>query len=468
MIKLSTSIFFILFSSFGFAQIVNIPNSNFRNALLNSNCVDIDGDQSGDVPADFNNDGQIQVSEAESVIGLVVKDLNISSLQGIQSFKNLEFLYCSDNPLTSIDLSQNTELVTFWCARAFLTQIDVSQSPNLENFRVSNNLISTINLTQSQNLNYIDLTGNNLTTLDVTQNIELIQLDCSDNNLTSLDLSANVNLESIWCSGNPLTTLDTSHNVLLRQLACAGTPITNFDVSENVNLEYLIVFSGELTHIDVTNNPALTFLDITFNEISSLDLSQNPLLIALNADENQLTSLSFDNNPMMDWVQCNSNQINEIDFSQLINLRYIEAKFNNLQKVNIRSGNNTFLEYFNVSDNSNLSCIEVDDVNYANSQSNWYKDPSASYSETCVLGITEVTNENLISIYPIPVTNSLFVETKSNAKMAIEIYSITGVKLFSNEIETNTPIDLSSFHSGVYIVNIQQESHQFFKRIIKL
>ncbi len=63
--KSSISIFLLLFFTVSsHAQIVNIPDANFKNALVNTNCVDIDGDGIGDIDADTNNDGEIQVSEA--------------------------------------------------------------------------------------------------------------------------------------------------------------------------------------------------------------------------------------------------------------------------------------------------------------------------------------------------------------------------------------------------------------------
>ena len=45
----------------GQAQIVNIPDANFKNALVNTLCVDTNGDGIADSNADTNNDGEIQV-----------------------------------------------------------------------------------------------------------------------------------------------------------------------------------------------------------------------------------------------------------------------------------------------------------------------------------------------------------------------------------------------------------------------
>ena len=74
------TLLFFLTCTFLNAQIVNIPDPNFKNALI-------------DEGVDTNNDGEIQVSEAEAVLNLNVNDRNISSLEGIQSFINLEELH---------------------------------------------------------------------------------------------------------------------------------------------------------------------------------------------------------------------------------------------------------------------------------------------------------------------------------------------------------------------------------------
>ena len=57
------------------AQIVNIPDANFLAELIS------DG-------VDTNDDGQIQVSEAEAVTNLVIISSDISSLEGINRFTN--------------------------------------------------------------------------------------------------------------------------------------------------------------------------------------------------------------------------------------------------------------------------------------------------------------------------------------------------------------------------------------------
>ena len=87
------------------AQIVNIPDANFKNALLNHDPV-----------IDTNNDGEISVAEAQGFTGeMEVDNKNISDLTGIEAFVNLKDLNCFDNQLTSLDISNgnNFNLIYF-------------------------------------------------------------------------------------------------------------------------------------------------------------------------------------------------------------------------------------------------------------------------------------------------------------------------------------------------------------------
>src|SRR5690606_35230174 len=53
-------------------EIIEIPDEHFRDALLNSNSIDTNGDGVGDRDIDLNDDGKIQRSEAELIKGLIM------------------------------------------------------------------------------------------------------------------------------------------------------------------------------------------------------------------------------------------------------------------------------------------------------------------------------------------------------------------------------------------------------------
>lgn len=75
---------------------VTIPDNNFLNALI-------------ELGVDTNGDGIISTAEAEAITFLNVSHKSISDITGIEAFVNLD---CSSNQLTTLDISNNTALLS--------------------------------------------------------------------------------------------------------------------------------------------------------------------------------------------------------------------------------------------------------------------------------------------------------------------------------------------------------------------
>lgn len=167
----------------------NFPDANFRNFILNNG---------------FGEDGILTEEEISNITFLDASSKNILDLQGVEFFTNLEVLYCGDNKLTSLDMSQNKNLKTLSCY---------------------NNLINTLIVSNNFELKSLFCFANKLTSLDVSNNTALISLSCGNNLLTSLDVSKNTALLSLSCDNNLLTSLDASQNAALTELYCANNKL---------------------------------------------------------------------------------------------------------------------------------------------------------------------------------------------------------------------------------------------------
>lgn len=123
----------IFFFNFLSAQIVNIPDANFKAKMLSTSSTNfIAKNLTGSYfKIDVNSDGQIQVSEALQVSYLNIGYFQIASLIGIESFSNLETLYCSNNNLTSLNVTNLTKLKSLGCANNKISTLDVSSLINL-------------------------------------------------------------------------------------------------------------------------------------------------------------------------------------------------------------------------------------------------------------------------------------------------------------------------------------------------
>ncbi len=375
------------------AQIVNIPDANFKAKLLAANTTNFTAKDANanSMVIDANGDGEIQNTEAANVYGLNVSGNFISNLTGIELFTSLTFLnceenllttldvsgatsleglHCSSNQLTTLDVSQNTSLEGLYCSSNQLTTLDVSANASLTYLRCESNQLTTLNVSQNMSLTTLNCEENLLTTLDVSGATSLIELDCYYNELTTLDVSANASLNTLGCSSNQLTTLDVSANVSLNTLGCSSNQLTTLDVSANASLTYLGCSSNQLTTLDVSANMSLTNLLCDHNQLTTLDVSANASLTYLLCDHNQLTTLDVSGATSLEALYCSYNPLTTLDLSADTSLRFLDCNDNpNLEYINLKNGNNEHLitinHYSDFSNLPNLQSVCVDELNTA-------------------------------------------------------------------------------------------------------
>jgi hypothetical protein len=251
----------------------------------------------------------------------------ISDLTGIEDFTNLVFLECEYNPLPSLDVSNNLNLMYLGCSMNYL----------LTSLDLSNNLALT----------RLDFSATALTNIDLSNNTNLTSLDCGHANLTNLDVSNNTLLDSLNCGYLALPNINLSQNPDLTWLYCDGNSFTTIDLSANLDLVTLICRSNELTILDVNANTALAYLHCSGNQLTSLDVSANAALTTLSCFYNDFTSLDVSQNT----------------------LTYLDCSNNHLISLDVRNGNNNNMNVFSAINNPNLHCINVDDMAW--STANW-------------------------------------------------------------------------------------------------
>jgi hypothetical protein len=444
--------FLFLISNSSIAQIVNIPDEIFKDMLVNQAVATFEDGSFGDV--DTNDDGEIQVSEAEAVQKLNIGyGLLIESIEGIQSFIYLTELACNYSNITHVDVSQNINLIVLNLGRNLLSQLDVTQNINLEFLIFSNNSITDIDLTQNNNIKTLFCDHNKLTKLNLNEINDLEIIECGDNLLTSLSFSENPKLIHLGCTKNLLSSIDVSQNPLLESFYCSKNQLTNIDVTQNPILRFFNCRHNLLTELDVTQNQNLLSTSFYHNFITQIDVSQNPILSDLTCNDNLITSLDVSHNPLISIIECFNNNIIEL---------------------NLQNGFNENFFIIHVYNNPNLSCIKVDDVAYANNQecinddpySGWCKDEFTSYSEDCSLGFIDLFTSQ-ITLYPNPLQNILNIENTSIFSVnSLLIYDIQG-KLLLQEKEQFTSIDLSQLNSGLLFVQLETEQGILTKKMVK-
>jgi hypothetical protein len=358
--------------------IVYIPDAIFKTKLLQANSSNLMAEDSlgNNIKIDINNDSNIQQSEANRVCKLFMPNSGVNSLVGISAFVNLKELVCSENNLTSLDISKNLNLEILECSINRLGNIDVSKNLKLKELFCEYTQINSLDLSNNSDLRVLHCKENSLFTLDVSKNLNLKSLDCRLTLINNLDISKNTALESLNCSNNVLDTLDVSKNLNLKVLQCSNCKLSTLDISKNLNLVVLICDYNELENLDVTNNFNLLVLYCNNNYLSStLDLSNNFNLEMLNCSNNLILKMLYLKEGRIhgEGVEYNFSSCNNIkyictDEEEIITLRNLSDSYGNTYvKINsfcsTTSGGTFYTMKTNTRfDANNNGCTSQDDV----------------------------------------------------------------------------------------------------------
>ena len=160
---------------------------------------------------DSDGDGFLSQEELDAVTAMDLRKQGIEQLDGLEYFRNLESLNCSENDLTALVLEDSPALTS---------------------------------------------------------------LTCNENaSLETLDLSGVPALEQLYCFHSALTELDLQDVPALTYLAWGGSPLQKLNLSNNPELQVLHVLGGDLADADLSHNPKLDMLLWNHTRIETLDLS---------------------------------------------------------------------------------------------------------------------------------------------------------------------------------------------------
>ena len=112
----------------------HFPDENFRNFIATGQ------DYETKVSIDTDGNGSLSENELAAAKNFNVNFLDIADLTGIEYFTGLRELWASANQLTSLDVSNNTELKWLGCSQNQLTSLDLSNNTDLTYFDCNDSL----------------------------------------------------------------------------------------------------------------------------------------------------------------------------------------------------------------------------------------------------------------------------------------------------------------------------------------
>ena len=321
---------------------------------------------------DKDDDGYLGTDERNAVTKIAVGDMDITTLEGISYFPNLEALYCQLNDLTELDVSQNPALKTLSCwANFYLTSLDVSKNTELEELSCGQNQLSSLDVSQTA-----------VTTLDAEDNKIDINVETTSRSfdLSTLPGKFDVTKATEW-NGGTVRGNTLKVNAGVNQVTYTYDCGKGFSKPFTLNVE--VVPDGSIA-INASNFPDPVFReylrnayhydsDVKFdqngdgifseeerNAVTSIDLYNGykgqkltslqgidffPNLELLSCSRNQLTELDVSKNTKLTWLGCIENQLTELDVSKNTALEELYCYENNLTSLDVSK--NTALKMLN-------------------------------------------------------------------------------------------------------------------------
>jgi Leucine-rich repeat (LRR) protein len=267
-------------------------------------------------------------------------DCQISDLSAVNGMDNLENLLCGNNKLTSLEISQKSNLTSLYvagndqltyllCARCNLTTLNVTGCTALEDLRCfyNNRLASITGLADCTALKYLDCEDCSISSLSALNGMTNLEtLLCADNKLVSLTVSGNSQLSMLTVNRNPS----------LASLFCRACDLSSLDLSGCEALEYLDGRENSIASLDVTMCPELGVLMCSGNELTELNLVNNTMLIALWCNNNHLTELDLSHcSDEFYSLDCSWNQITSLDVSRFSELFQLNCRNNQIPSLNV-------------------------------------------------------------------------------------------------------------------------------------
>lgn len=471
--------------------IVEITDEDFKNVLLNHDPV-----------IDTNGDGEIQLCEAKAFDGFLYADnASIFNLRGIEAFANIQYLNVSKNTISRanldwnhslkylnfsnnnmmvLDVSKNKQLINLDCSSNRIIGLNLKENTALQSLVCSNNQIRSLNLSENDSLYVLVANHNSLSQLDLSLNPFLHTIDVSHNRLESIDLNQNRKLKVVTLNNNQLRFIDFTNQPVLNSLKIYSNGIAELDLSQNSELLWLNASDNALVTVVFPRNKPLNEIDLSNNRLRSLDVADFSILEKLDVSNNTIETINIIGSPYLKYLNIGSNFLSgSIDLSQHSKLRTIWASKNNFSEVNIANGANHFIRnpyHFDMRDNRNLFCVEVDDVGYADAIFT-NKDSHTSYSTDCGKSKSNISAniqpdnysqekslETTIAIYPNPSTD--VVHVKANENVSVSLIDIDGKEILVGN-GRNLQLDIHTLKSGIYILKVSAKDTVSTHRIIK-
>lgn len=291
---------------------------------------------------DLDHDQILSPSEIKKITKINVnmqyqeENQKITSLEGIEYFKDLEELDCSYNALDSLDIRKCKKLQYLKCYDCGLRRLVVKGSKNLKVILAGKNYFTNINLSGCTALTELDVSIGSLKSLDVSPCAELQSLKCNSNKmLTSLEIRACTKLKELYCYNTDMENLNLTGLGKLEVLNCSNNnSLKNLDLADLYVLQKLYCGGGNtstnygLVNLTIRNCNELQNVTLKKGVVSTLNIENCTKLESVNCSDNELTQLNLKGCVNLKKLYCGRNRLLRLDASGCTAIEEIYCEHN--------------------------------------------------------------------------------------------------------------------------------------------
>lgn len=255
---------------------------------------------------DENSDGVLSYEESDKVTKIDITSDSVSSLKGVEAFRNLDTLICR-----GVSCGQDG-------GSGSLSEIDLKY----------------LNWRYNPNISYMDLSNNRLSSALYISMMKWLD-----------------KLKYLNLSGNSLEKFSTS--------LCLGPNLTELDLSNNCLMGYFDSNHKALESLNLNGCTKLGFLRANDSSIKSLDLSGLPELVSLNVNDSQkLVELKgLDSCSKLEYLNCDNCAIETLDVSGLDSLITLECDSPALKRLYLTKNQKDNL-VLRVGEHTEIICVD--------------------------------------------------------------------------------------------------------------
>ena len=355
------------------------------------------------------NCSQLTALSVPGMYGTPLANLNLSGCSGLKTID------CHGNAsLTNLNTTGCTAVTSLDCSDCAISAITIY--PALKTLNCSNNRLTTLNVSECTALQNLNCSHNQLT-IDANaflENTALVTLDCSYNTKwASANIESLPELTSLNCNSCAIETICLYDLPKFTTLDCGNNAIKEFDFREcpllttigsytTGHLESIYIENTGMTQLTFNQEPLTSVVILNCNKFTSLNVTGNTSLMGITVFQS----------PLIQTINCTNSRLVQLDLTDLPALKNLDCSNNELEGLIDLTGCPA-LETLNLSNNKLIympdisQCTAIKSLNYSN---NFLSIPSTAFDNKTSLVSIDCSNNTdweSVIVYYLPNLTSL-------------------------------------------------------------